>query len=146
MNNIVRKLAILVVPFMMVGCVPEAKNANNFFSTNIVKVGYDKAALITLTDPQMGYKWTVEFNKDTILKNIVLSGGLKGKSIDLVAMSEDLHSLYVTVSGESANKSAATGTISIKPAGMKILNPEYSGYTFNQTFDMGENTEYKSAF
>ena len=146
MKNIIRKLAVLAVPFMMVGCVPEQKNANNFFTTNIVTIGYDKAATIQLSDPQMGYKWTVEFKKETVAKNIVLSGGLKGKSVDLVAMSEDGHTLYLTISGESASKSSATGTVSIKPAGMTILNSEYSGYTFNQTFNMAENTEYKLGF
>ena len=145
MKSIIRKLPLLFVPFMLLGCTGGSKTSKNFFSHNIKTIAYDGEAAIRLSDPRFDSKYSIEFVKDsdTLFNSIVLGGGLAGKTIgERIALSEDLHSITIIVTGVSSNKNAKEGTITIKAAAIKALNPEYEGFTFVSTFEMGEKTEY----
>lgn len=146
MKSIIRKTSLLLIPLLLAGCAGD-KTSNNFFTHNIVSIGYEGTAQVRLADPMFNYQASIEFIKDKIFDNITLGGGLKGKTIgDAVALSEDLHSITIFLSGTSSDKNAKEGTITIGSAAIKAINSEYAGFKFVTTFTMAETTEYKSAF
>ena len=149
MKNQLRKLSLLFIPFMLMGCTGE-KKTTNFFSHNIKTIAYNGNATVRLTDPRFNYQYSVEFTTDSekLFGSITLGGGLAGKTIgDKIAVIGDDHEgIAITLSGNSTNPSATEGTITIAPGAFKSFkNPEYEGFTFVCSFTMGAETEYKDA-
>lgn len=139
MKNISRKLALGFLPFMLLGCSNKAANTvKNFFSADKTVLPYDGSVRVTLSDPRYNYKYSIEFVPDKLKANIVLGGGLTGKEIEAISVSEDLHSVGIYLTGNSTKRSESVGTITIKPGAIKALNSEYSGSTFINTFTVSE--------
>lgn len=143
MKNLLTKSLLVLAPMMMVACAGQ-KTSNNFFDTNIVTIAHEGKANVRLSDPNYNYQWSIEFIKDKLFDNIQLGGGLKGKTIaDTIVLSEDLHSIVLTLDGKADDMAATEGTITVKPGALKVLNKEYEGFTFVQTFTLANETEYK---
>lgn len=142
MKNIIAKAGLLLVPFMLLGCA--SKVSNNFFSTNVKTIAREGTVQVRLADPRYNYQYSIEFIKDKLFDNISLGGGLKGKTIgDAIAVDADLHGITLVLLGSVNDKSATEGTITINSGAIKALNSEYEGFTFVNTYQLGDQTEYK---
>ena len=147
MKNVFAKTALFLIPLVLLGCNGGQKTTKNFFDTNVKVIARDGAARVSLSDPRYNYQYSIEFIKDKLFDNISLGGGLAGKTIgDAIAVSEDLHTITISLSGKVNDMSATEGTITIGPGAIKALNSEYEGFTFINTFTLGAETEYKSSF
>ena len=135
MHKILRKAPLLVIAGMLLGC--SAKTAKNFLVANTKTIARNGQQTVRLSDPQQGYKYSIEFIPNQLEANISLGGGLSGKSIDQIGHSEDLHTVVLILSGNS-NNSETEGTITIKSGAVKALTDEYQGFDFINTFTVAD--------
>ena len=153
MLRTLKKVAIFAaLPFMLVGCVGE-KKAKNLLEANIKTLARDQGDLevgIPILDRahydnNQNLVHYVKFKADAKVESYSLEGGLKGKQIKRITMTEgEPYAVFVWIVGKCSDDKATEGEIVIKPEALDIQDKEYEGFTFYVTIELAEKTEHKS--
>ncbi len=145
----VRKLLVLAtIPLLLVGCTGE-KKSRGLIEGRIQTLARDQGDTVVgipLVDrghynDQGEIVYTLSFKVNAPISAFSLTGGLAGKSIEKITMTEgENHVIYVYLAGKCNDMSATEGDIVIKPEAVTIEDHEYDGFTFYVPIALGDET------
>ena len=149
MKNTSKLLLLAALPLILSACTT-VKTAKNVLSTNVQTVARDQGdalVVVALTDKghyddQSKIVYDIEFKENALLSAFSLEGGLKGKEIVSLTMSEDKHTMAVGLKGKCSDMNATEGEIVFNTDAYTAVNSEYEGFTFYTTIKLADSTEY----